>query len=87
MRKLALVYAALLAACTVPRELTPPTGPGTSYPCGVGGVECRTQHTCCSGVETCGGEPGSVGCPPGACCAIDTGMVGVERETKQRPQK
>lgn len=54
----------LLAACTAPATLTPATGPGTSYPCGVDGKVCA-DHGCCSQSESCGGEPG---CPAHSCC-------------------
>jgi hypothetical protein len=65
--------AIVVAACNTPTILTPKTGVGTSYPCGVNGTLCTTQHMCCGPNETCGGEPASVGCPKGMCCFIGEG--------------
>lgn len=86
-----LVFAATLAitvACATPADLLPAAGPGTHYPCGTHGVVCAIQHTCCSEGDTCGGEPESVGCPPGQCCFIGpSDGLGAERPRPQRPQK
>lgn len=70
-RVLVIACAALVAlvACSTPAVLTPKTGPGTSYPCGVGGVECP-GHMCCGEGETCGGAFPAVGCPAGQCCFV-----------------
>ena len=60
-----LFFAPLIAiACTTPSTLTPATGPGTDYPCGVDGRQCSDKG-CCSQSEACGGEPG---CPAHSCC-------------------
>lgn len=47
----------------------PPEGPGTSYPCGVWGVECPIDGTCCPYKHQCGGHRGYfTTCPAGFCC-------------------
>jgi|HubBroStandDraft_5_1064220.scaffolds.fasta_scaffold996961_1 hypothetical protein len=46
-------------------ELSVKTGPGTSFPCGVGGNECR-DGMCCPPGNICGGDDRR--CPPGQCC-------------------
>ena len=57
----AAVLLALLATQCAPSILTPPTGPGTTYPCGVQGLVCTTNgipnHGCCLEGEVCGGDP------------------------------
>jgi hypothetical protein len=58
----------LLLACTAPATLTPATGPGSDYPCGVGGKLCIDKG-CCSESEDCGGAPG---CPAHSCCFFGT---------------
>lgn len=68
-----------IVACNTPTILTPKIGAGTSYPCGVNGVVCTTQHMCCGEEETCGGEPASVGCPKGMCCFVGSGEFGQRR--------
>jgi hypothetical protein len=47
------------------------TGPGTSYPCGVSGVQCPGGGCCNADTEECGGPiPNSPQtCPTGYCCA------------------
>lgn len=40
-----------VAACA-PSILTPPTGPGTEYPCGISGHQCAGGG-CCSNDSTC----------------------------------
>lgn len=77
----------LAAGCATPAVLEVPTGPGTSYPCGVGGVVCTTQKACCDPGDTCGGEPESVGCPAGECCFVEPNdMMAARQPRKQRPQ-
>lgn len=45
---LAIVSLAFSGCGPTPKFLTPPTGPGTDYPCGYYGVSCRPQSaTCC----------------------------------------
>ena len=57
-----------------------PIIPTKDNPCGARWIECPTSHGCCiEGVQTCGGEPASVGCPAGMCCDIDNGMLGAQR--------
>lgn len=66
------------------------------YPCGVNGVPCPTQHSCCDEGNTCGGEPDSMpGCPSGMCCFIQPNDYSARRDggagpapvpTRQRPQ-
>jgi hypothetical protein len=78
-------FVALLFAssCATPAILTPSTGKGTEYPCGVSGIECD-DHTCCPPRNVCGGDKGVFGCPPGLCCYIGpSGEFGVRRPTPQ----
>jgi hypothetical protein len=49
-----------------------PTTPTADNPCGQGWVQCASHSTCCPTGHTCGGDPGAVGCPAGACCYIGT---------------
>jgi hypothetical protein len=50
------------------QTLHPSEGPGTSYPCGVWGVECL-EGTCCPYKHECGGHRGYfTTCPEGYCC-------------------
>jgi hypothetical protein len=72
VRVRALFVLLLVSACMTPLVLTPETGPGTPYPCGVGGHSCG-GHLCCSEDFICGGTPYS-GCPATLCC-----FVGQER--------
>lgn len=49
------VVSAVLS-CTPGKFLTPPTGPGTDYPCGYYGVSCFPldgTHTCCRENYSC----------------------------------
>jgi hypothetical protein len=75
----------LLTGCPL-QETTVPTGPNTTYPCGVNGVVCTVQQSCCNEGETCGGEPASVGCPAGMCCDINNSQnFSKKPPRKQRP--
>ncbi len=49
--------------------INPPTGPNTSYPCGVWGVSCP-DNTCCPYKHECGGNHKGFfsTCPEGYCC-------------------
>ena len=59
------VTGALGANC---QTIHPPEGKGTSYPCGVWGVEC-IEGTCCPYKHDCGGHKGYfTTCPEGYCC-------------------
>jgi hypothetical protein len=51
--------------CSTPSVLTPATGPGTDYPCGVSGRVCQNKM-CCGEYDVCGGDDPS--CPVGSCC-------------------
>jgi hypothetical protein len=79
----ALVLAAALGGCSTPAILvSPPTGPGTEWPCGLRGVVCGGGMCCWSG-DVCGGKPFS-GCPAASCCFVgDDGMTGAR---PPRPQ-
>lgn len=47
---LGTVVTVAVASCAPGKFLTPPTGPGTPYPCGYYGVSCMPydgSHTCC----------------------------------------
>lgn len=48
--------------------LTPPSGPGTVYPCGLQGISCGNGMCCWLG-DVCGGGPFN-GCPAGYCCYV-----------------
>lgn len=64
-----LVGLATISSCgEAASVLRPPEGPGTSYPCGIGGVEC-SNGACCPGAHVCGveGDPWRR-CEPGFCC-------------------
>jgi hypothetical protein len=74
------LYVALIlsAGCQTPGVLTPGTGPGTAYPCGIDGVVCSDSPDggplaptgmCCTEGQVCGGAFPNVGCPSGMCCA------------------
>lgn len=69
-----LVVAALaISACAAPSILTPATGPGTDYPCGVHGLVCRAHAGyCCNENEVCGGDDPS--CPAGMCCFVGSSL-------------
>lgn len=49
-------------ACDV---ITPPSGPGTAYPCGLHGHSCGNGY-CCADGEECGNL--SKTCPADSCC-------------------
>jgi hypothetical protein len=73
-RLIYLVY--LIASCSCAAGWDDPPKPLPGQPCSELEVECVTQHGCCpKDVTTCGGEPNSVGCPAGACCAIGPGFM------------
>jgi hypothetical protein len=60
---------ALLLACH--GLTTPPTGPGTEYPCGLHGVVCSQSEkraVCCPQNHICGSEGGFSRCTAGDCC-------------------
>lgn len=86
-----VIAAGVLVACATPSILTPATGPGTTYPCGVTGVVCLTPQGqpsgyCCDQNNVCGGQQPDAfqSCPVGTCCyegsAADFGA------RRQRPQ-
>lgn len=58
-------FAALTFSCH--GLLTPETGPGTAYPCGIGGVECG-GGACCPEYHVCGYDGPWSRCEPGYCC-------------------
>lgn len=63
-------------ACGGSSILTPPTGPGADYPCGVGWAVCPNSppaphRVCCLEGDVCGGYAGPnvpQTCPAGVCC-------------------
>lgn len=58
-------------ACYGSDVITPPTGPGTEYPCGVWGVECSHDakgSMCCPQDHICGTTGPFSQCTPGYCC-------------------
>lgn len=81
MRHLAAVLLALTFAACGESILTPATGPGTEYPCGVGHTVC-TDGMCCGVGDVCGGSFPNVGCPAGACCY--EGLDAVSRDAGLR---
>ena len=69
---------------------SPLPGSAPGYPCGVFGVVCSAQHSCCDEGDTCGGEPASVGCPAGECCYVGADADNdnlARRRPKQHPQR
>lgn len=80
--------AAAIAACATPADLKPAVGPGTEYPCGVGGVPCG-GGMCCPPDYTCGGAFPNVGCPSDVCCFIGVDELGATPHSptcRQYPQ-
>jgi hypothetical protein len=75
---LIILWLAIGAGCAIDKWDAPPK-PTPDAPCGLG-VVCATQHTCCSQGDTCGGEPGSVGCPAGQCCFVEPTEYGMRRD-------
>lgn len=93
-----LLLAAL--ACNSPAitGLTPKTGPGTDYPCGVAGLVCTTNgvpnHECCTEGDVCGAADQKTqypsmaedpSCPAGACC--DERQIPAMSRRQQRHQR
>jgi hypothetical protein len=79
-------FAPLLVLTSCLAILDAKTGPGTDYPCGVGGVSCG-GHECCPQYNVCGGTAFS-GCPAGQCCFTGEGEhtdAGAP-STPQRPE-
>ena len=60
-----LIPLPLVLACAMLRDgnpaTTPKTGPGTDYPCGVGGILCP-DHTCCAKGGECVEDDGGPYC-------------------------
>lgn len=69
MKRFLCALAALGAVFACHGTLNPPTGPNTSYPCGIGGVECGGRM-CCPPDHVCGGpdRAGFIRCESGYCC-------------------
>lgn len=76
-----LLAAAVALACTTPGILNPAVGPGTEYPCGIGGTVCSgstvavplccPQNTiCCDGTT----------CPPGECAYVGESFMARRRD-------
>jgi len=86
MRKSSIfLFALVLVACGA-SILTPPTGPGTAYPCGIGGVSCP-GNMCCNEGNVCGSNSGFAGCPEGQCCFVgDDGEDFARRPYPQVPE-
>lgn len=56
-------------ACYGTDVVKPPEGPGTSYPCGVRGVECGGKPLmCCPEKHICGFDGAFSRCAAGYCC-------------------
>ena len=83
MRGALIIGLALLASCAL-GDRQSIVAPDPLDPCRPNEVFCPTQHGCCLEHETCGGEPASVGCPAGSCCAISTGDFGARLPHPQR---
>lgn len=82
----------VLAACSTPGILTPATGAGTSFPCGVQGTVCltpagRPSGFCCPSENVCGGQQPDTfqSCPENACCFVGPGVgdLATRAPTKQ----
>jgi hypothetical protein len=83
--KFFFAVATILAACTTPAILTPAVGPGSDYPCGVGGTVC-SHEMCCPPSNTCGGDDPT--CPAGSCCFTGDGrLLDGGATTPQRPTR
>lgn len=67
MRGLIVVLGSVALVLACHGTLTPATGPGTSYPCGIGGVSCG-NHACCPENHICGYVGPFARCEPGYCC-------------------
>ena len=91
MRYLMALLLVTPIACVGTATQAPPSGPGTSYPCGIDGHECLNMAgtpngACCGNWETCGGGKYSVGCPADMCCDIGTDGTGVRLLKPPHPQ-
>lgn len=64
-----IVFLVIGIGCATPADLTPKTGPGTDYPCGVQGLSCG-GGMCCDQNETCGDGSAFSGCGKGLCCFV-----------------
>ena len=74
------LLAVALTSCA-PGILTPATGPGSDYPCGVGLHQCPRSSLCCSDEETC--HPPSSDFPNTGSCEF----VGADGTVGVRPQR
>lgn len=83
MKSLVSLLLAFAASCSLP-ILTPKTGPGTDYPCGVHGILCRPGW-CCSDTDICGSAEAGSRCPPMECCfeGADEPTFGGRKPTPQ----
>jgi hypothetical protein len=80
---------AVLITCASPSILTPPTGPGTDYPCGVNWYVCAKGGGCCMESDVCGGDQGPnqpVVCPEGMCCNEGLDVAGTMSARRSYPQ-
>lgn len=78
----ALVIASIAFACHGSDIVSPASGKGTSYPCGVWGVECRTGG-CCPWAHICGDSVGYGRfnrCEDGYCCQDGDPLYGASAD-------
>jgi hypothetical protein len=84
-----VIAIAVIALACGPSILTPKTGPGTDYPCGVGWYVCPNSPVkgggCCLESDVCGGQQPDqpVTCPSGMCCNEG---IGQNDEAKRKPK-
>lgn len=74
-----LALSFLLGSQCDSKYVTPPSGPGTQWPCGLQAHPCEVPaRTCCPNGSACG--DGFHGCPADACCYGGSSMVGATRD-------
>lgn len=80
MKTIAIIVLSFAAqACSA---LSAKTGPGTDYPCGVGGVVC-SHAMCCDEGSVCGGDDPT--CPAGQCCFVGSDSLDAKQDKLQTP--
>lgn len=90
---LAVGFAILVAGgCATPAILTPPSGPGTEWPCGTSAHQCLDAQgsatgTCCDDGYVCGGQGADSfqTCPAGECCFVGSEGRRAGERVRQKP--
>lgn len=73
---LATLSVLAIVACQSAGVLTPPTGPGTEYPCGINGHECPDSMCCDNNSTCCDGTS----CTKGYCEYVGDALFGARRD-------